>query len=1149
MQFKQRQNRSNLKPLGTAHLSWISVFNENNTHNRHLTRSEAIMGYEEVETVLPDDYFARPDPVPEHAPSLRQGQNADDAHESVTSKRKGKKKMKKSSNRSANSNSIVGRWRRSRKSRSRKRRMQSETASTSACVTDEECSKSYTQAETKSKSRSKSRSWFPSIKQVDSNVTVVASNTTKSKELRMNDVTSEAHEATASVSLPTVDENRNPRDSSTDSIEQDRTQPDEGYTVANNHSVKEVGDDMSQFSLQPLKIPTNVSRHSDESSNRTHTSESFFSILSRSIKNVGSYGGTSEKIVSASSARAPSPAAVPSVLSAYAIPRILSWGSVRSSRSMKSTKVKSESTTGENISALVVQESVQESVQEESVHESVEESVQVQESVPVQESVEESVYGPKEIEHVKWTKKVAISIGGYKTSFSVSDPMTSFAEAVKDALDVVNDDNLCQQAKELDNIHAPDEDEENERDYDHNPTRLFMFLQQRAWSSAQMQMQHHPEEATVWVFRKANDKSTQDVLALANQDTALVVHNESETVKYRWRLLPLHAAIVLGAPPEFIQDIIRVYPNAANHTDERGSLPVHLAASRLDVDPDGEKIVLQLFGVYPDSIDVEDRKGRTPVELAKLARARKEIEEQRRIKSTPYSNEPTDGGQLQHTPVDVAEDIKCEEGDDDDIRSVNSGFSGRFCQMLLRKSKSTDTAFRQRKKKQNREDKTGGNFNDLSVVKSMDRDDQVADDASIAESLGPGFAFLTTSKSQEARELPEVNDKETEQTEEQQLVAAKKAFISMEYQLPELAPASSLSPMNIPLPHSFSIDDYLSPVWMERKKSFLSNNADVNAEELNTDHQVAEVFYQPNDDNEANNKGLLVLLEKAAENAGRRGMDVSEFLEVLEDEWVTDVEALRRLDGRTLDDLLPIMLSRELQRLIHHADSIDIKFLKDDEVSVRSPYVKRNKKKGSTRSHHRRILTTQDSSLAPICENGEYLTPTVIRDEYEANEDKENVSGNDINYGEETEHYDLSQSASLDDLEISHKHANLIAEARKSFPTRTALEDCIQFRRAEVEAAVNSSFDVSKETLARAALADDEVRKLLPLRLILPTLADLEEMVNVLKSRKLEVMDSKNINKLEAIDAEIEELTKQIELERMYVGPRRILKITKDTAE
>ena len=185
------------------------------------------MGYEEVETVLPDDYFARPDPVPEPAPSsavvLEQSQNVDDALESVTSYRKGKKKKKKnSSNRNASSNSIVGRWRQSRKSRSRKRRMQSETTSTSACVTNEECSKSCNaQANTKSKPRSKSRSWFPSIKQVDSNATVVASNTTKSKELRMNDVTSEAHEATASVSLPTVDENRNPRDSSTDSIEQD----------------------------------------------------------------------------------------------------------------------------------------------------------------------------------------------------------------------------------------------------------------------------------------------------------------------------------------------------------------------------------------------------------------------------------------------------------------------------------------------------------------------------------------------------------------------------------------------------------------------------------------------------------------------------------------------------------------------------------------------------------------------------------------------------------------------------------------------------------------------------------------------------------------------------------------------------------------
>ena len=37
----------------------------------------------------------------------------------------------------------------------------------------------------------------------------------------------------------------------------------------------------------------------------------------------------------------------------------------------------------------------------------------------------------------KWVKKVSLSIGGYKTSFQFSDPTTSLANAVNDALTVV----------------------------------------------------------------------------------------------------------------------------------------------------------------------------------------------------------------------------------------------------------------------------------------------------------------------------------------------------------------------------------------------------------------------------------------------------------------------------------------------------------------------------------------------------------------------------------------------------------------------------------------------------------------------------------------------------------------------------------------
>merc|ERR1719356_1867473 len=76
---------------------------------------------------------------------------------------------------------------------------------------------------------------------------------------------------------------------------------------------------------------------------------------------------------------------------------------------------------------------------------------------------------------------------------------------------------------------------------------------------------------------------------------------------------------------------------------------------------------------------------------------------------------------------------------------------------------------------------------------------------------------------------------------------------------------------------------------------------------------------------------------------------------------------------------------------------------------------------------------------------------------------------------------EILRSASTEhdgDIEIRRMHADLIADARRKFPTREALEDSIAERRAEVEATLDCGFSVDRETLSRAALADDEVRKL-----------------------------------------------------------------------
>ena len=161
-------------------------------------------------------------------------------------------------------------------------------------------------------------------------------------------------------------------------------------------------------------------------------------------------------------------------------------------------------------------------------------------------------------------------------------------------------------------------------------------------------------------------------------------------------------------------------------------------------------------------------------------------------------------------------------------------------------------------------------------------------------------------------------------------------------------------------------------------------------------------------------------------------------------------------------------------------------------------------------------------------------------------EDKQDESAADTTEEQDKDDEKISED-SMENLETRQRHADLILKARKAFPTREALEDCIQLRRDEVEAAVNSAFDVDKETLERAALADEEVRKLLPLRLVLPTMADLEEMVLVLQKHKEIAMKEMNDDLIRQLTSEIEELQGQIDLERCYRAAKRPKGILKRT--
>jgi len=145
-----------------------------------------------------------------------------------------------------------------------------------------------------------------------------------------------------------------------------------------------------------------------------------------------------------------------------------------------------------------------------------------------------------------------------------------------------------------------------EGDFDEDPVLLYMALQDKKWSEAMAILEKTPEEARTWVFRKG-----------------------PQGAGVRWRLLPIHGAIIFQAPPEVIESLLLIFPEGSSCKDDEGSLPIHLAYKR----GSSEAIVTLLLDAFPASIDAEDRKGRTPKTLATSSTGSKHREFVSAIKS------------------------------------------------------------------------------------------------------------------------------------------------------------------------------------------------------------------------------------------------------------------------------------------------------------------------------------------------------------------------------------------------------------------------------------------------------------------------------------------------------------------------------------
>jgi len=136
-----------------------------------------------------------------------------------------------------------------------------------------------------------------------------------------------------------------------------------------------------------------------------------------------------------------------------------------------------------------------------------------------------------------------------------------------------------------------------ELDYDVKPTELYRLIESKKFKEI-LSILDQVES------NQGKDDSSCDYRIQAN--TWIIRRNENG--KLRWRILPLHAAIIFDAPLELIKGLIKLAPISLVSKDDIGKLPIHLAFDRDSF----EDIIEILLNSCPESVLIRDKKGRLP---------------------------------------------------------------------------------------------------------------------------------------------------------------------------------------------------------------------------------------------------------------------------------------------------------------------------------------------------------------------------------------------------------------------------------------------------------------------------------------------------------------------------------------------------------
>ena len=171
---------------------------------------------------------------------------------------------------------------------------------------------------------------------------------------------------------------------------------------------------------------------------------------------------------------------------------------------------------------------------------------------------------------------------------------------------------------------------EEECDFDANPTSLYLSIEDGNWDVAEHLARNCPEEVRTWVSKREMIKSKKKKTTTKPQtqtkkdgkDKKSDEEDEDEPAghketKVKWRMLPLHAALLFTAPTDTIRALVQSYPDGCScKCSPEKMLPAHIAIkNELPVE-----VVELLLMYYPDCLIDADVKGRTVFTLTETSK-------------------------------------------------------------------------------------------------------------------------------------------------------------------------------------------------------------------------------------------------------------------------------------------------------------------------------------------------------------------------------------------------------------------------------------------------------------------------------------------------------------------------------------------------